>query len=75
MTAHVPNWTPAELAAISQAEEVHVSSRRRDGTLSDGRTIWTVVVDGSVFIRSTDGPDKPVVPCSTQSRRRPAAGG
>ncbi len=49
----------AELAAISDTEEVHVSSRRADGTMSPGQTIWAVVVDGSVFIRSTDGPDKP----------------
>ena len=59
MTANVPHWTAAELAAISATEEVHVSSLRGDGTLSEGRTIWTVVVDGAVFIRSTDGPDKP----------------
>jgi hypothetical protein len=59
MTATDLGWTAAELAAISETEEVHVSSRRLDGTMSDGRTIWTVVVDGSVFIRSADGPDKP----------------
>ena len=33
MTANVPHWTAAELAAISQTEEVHVSSIRGDGTL------------------------------------------
>ena len=59
MPTNDAHWTAAELAAISQTEEVHVSSRRRDGTMSDGRTIWTVVVDAAVFIRSTDGPDKP----------------
>ena len=59
MTANVSHWTADELAAISQTEEVHVSSPSGDGTLSGGRTIWTVVVDGAVFIRSTDGPDKP----------------
>jgi len=53
------DWTAAELAAISAIEEVHVSSRRGDNTLSSGRTIWAVVVEGAVFIRSTDGPDKP----------------
>ena len=53
------DWTAAELAAISAIEEVHVSSRRGDHTLSSGRTIWAVVVEGAVFIRSTDGPDKP----------------
>ena len=59
MTANVSQWTADELAAISATEEVHVSSLRGDGTLSGGRTIWTVVVEGAVFIRSTDGPDKP----------------
>jgi hypothetical protein len=52
-------WTTAELTAIAEVGEVHVSSRRPDGSLSRGQTIWAVVVDGSVFIRSTDGPDKP----------------
>jgi len=52
-------WMHAELAAVSAVEEVHVPSRRTDGSLSAGQTIWSVVVDGSVFIRSTDGPDKP----------------
>lgn len=52
-------WTPAELATISSMEEVHVCSRRADGSMSPGQTIWAVVVDGSVFIRSTDGPTKP----------------
>ena len=52
-------WTANELAAITNTEEVHVRSRRHDGSMSPGQTIWAVVVDGEVFIRSTDGPDKP----------------
>jgi hypothetical protein len=35
MTATDLGWTAAELAAISETEEVHVSSRRLDGTMSD----------------------------------------
>jgi hypothetical protein len=59
MAANDNRWTPAELAAISDVEEVHVSSRPADRSLSPGQTIWAVVVDGAVFIRSTDGPEKP----------------
>jgi hypothetical protein len=52
-------WADDDLDAINRTGEVVLSSRRSDGTLTRGMTIWAVVVDGSVFIRSTDGPDKP----------------
>jgi hypothetical protein len=52
-------WTPTVLELIGGTREVHVSSRRADGSFSRGQTIWAVAVGDSVFIRSTDGPDKP----------------
>lgn len=52
-------WTSDELEQIRSTGEVHVSSRRDDGSYTSGQTIWAVVVGSRVFIRSTDGPDKP----------------
>lgn len=52
-------WTPDELDRIRRTGEVHISSRRRDGSYTAGRTIWVVAVGARVFVRSTDGPDKP----------------
>jgi hypothetical protein len=52
-------WSPTALELIRHAREVHVSSRRADGGLTRGQTIWAVTVGDSVFIRSTDGPRKP----------------
>jgi hypothetical protein len=62
-------WTSEELANITTTEEVHVSSVRRDGSLSPGMTIWAVSVDGDVFIRSTDGPHKPWFRAARNRRR------
>lgn len=52
-------WTADELDQIQSTGEVHVSSRRDDGSYTRGQTIWAVVVGARVFVRSTDGPDKP----------------
>ncbi|QTX06013.1 DUF2255 family protein [Agromyces archimandritae] len=50
-------WTADELERIGDAEELQVSSRRRDGSLRPFVTIWVVVVAGAVYIRSAYGPD------------------
>lgn len=62
------DWTPAQLQALTQAEEIQIAPRRRDGTLIPARTIWVVTApdsatapdtrsaSGRVFIRSTNGP-------------------
>lgn len=52
-------WTPEQLDTIARTQEVHVRTRRPDGTYTRGQIIWAVVVNGDVFIRSTDGPEKP----------------
>lgn len=51
-------WTPEELQLIRDTDEVRVSSRRADGTITHGNTIWAVAVGSSAFVRSTDGPQK-----------------
>jgi hypothetical protein len=49
-------WTTDELSKIGNAEELQVASLRRDGTLRKPVTIWVVPHDGSLFVRSVNGP-------------------
>jgi hypothetical protein len=53
----MPEWTAEQLQAISDARELEISSRRRDGTLSPKVTIWAVQVGSDVYIRSVNGPE------------------
>lgn len=46
------DWSSTELTAMQQADELHIASRRTDGTLRPFVTIWVVTVDGAVYIRS-----------------------
>ncbi|MGV9713845.1 DUF2255 family protein [Gordonia sp. NPDC003424] len=48
-------WAADDAAAITDPQEVHLSTRRRDGTLRSPRIIWIVPVGDRVFIRSTNG--------------------
>jgi hypothetical protein len=50
-------WTPDELRAIAHADELEISSRRRDGSLRPFVTIWTVRSGDDVFVRSAYGYD------------------
>lgn len=50
-------WTPEELSRVGAAQELHVSSRRADGTLRPYVTIWTVRAGDNVYIRSAYGPN------------------
>ncbi len=53
------SWTEPELIAIGEAEELRLSSRRRDGTLGSYVTIWVVRVAEEIYVRSAYGPDNP----------------
>ncbi|MWB97112.1 DUF2255 family protein [Agromyces seonyuensis] len=48
-------WNPDDLSALERAREVRVAGRRADGTLRPLVTIWDVVVDGAVYVRSARG--------------------
>ena len=48
-------WTSDELAKIGTAEELQISSARRDGTLRNPRTIWVVRVGDDLYVRSMYG--------------------
>ncbi|GAA4628428.1 DUF2255 family protein [Actinoallomurus vinaceus] len=49
-------WTSDELTKIETVEELRIASLRRDGTLSDRRTIWVVRLGDDVYVRSVNGP-------------------
>jgi hypothetical protein len=52
-------WTNDELTRIGGADELQVSSRREDGSLRPGVTIWAVRLGDEVFIRSAYGAKNP----------------
>src|SRR6476661_2988328 len=53
----MPDWTAQALHQLESTEEVHLATRRRDGTLRSPRIIWVVTAGNRVFIRSTNGRD------------------
>lgn len=53
------SWTSEDLASIGDAEELDVSSRRRDGSLRPYVTIWGVRVGDDIYVRSAYGYDNP----------------
>jgi hypothetical protein len=50
-------WTTEELDRIGRAEELQISSHRRDGTLRPYVTIWAVRAGEGLYVRSAYGPD------------------
>ena len=48
-------WTDDELRRVGRAEELQVSTLRRDGTLRPPVTIWVVRVGDEIYIRSAYG--------------------
>jgi hypothetical protein len=50
-------WTAEQLQIIGRTDDLEISSRRRDGTLSPRITIWVVQVGDDLYFRSVTGPD------------------
>jgi hypothetical protein len=48
-------WTAEELAAVGDAEELRITSRRADGTLRPSVVIWAVRAGDDLFVRSAHG--------------------
>ncbi|MEE4023655.1 DUF2255 family protein [Gordonia sp. PKS22-38] len=48
-------WSPEQLDQLSGAEELHISSHRRDGSLRRWTPIWVVRVDDDLYVRSAYG--------------------
>ncbi len=49
------SWTNNELNMIGTAEELQITSLRRDGTLRNLVTIWVVRLDDDLYVRSVNG--------------------
>lgn len=50
-------WTTEELTAIADSDDFHVAVYYGDGRLGTLTWIWSVVMDGEVYIRSYSGTD------------------
>jgi hypothetical protein len=49
-------WNPDTIAAIAASDDLHVSPFRADGTTYGTPTwIWSVVVDGDLYVRAYNG--------------------
>jgi hypothetical protein len=48
-------WTADELARIGKADELQITSRRRDGSLRPYVTIWVVRSGDDLYVRSAYG--------------------
>jgi hypothetical protein len=52
----VSTWNPDTIAAIAASDDLHVSPFRADGTTYGTPTwIWSVVVDGDLYVRAYNG--------------------
>jgi hypothetical protein len=50
------DWTEAELKKIAVADDLHISPFREDGvTYGTPTWIWSVVVNGGVYVRAYNG--------------------
>ncbi|MFE5670321.1 DUF2255 family protein [Agromyces sp. NPDC056523] len=69
-------WTVEELDRIGEAEELRISSLRRDGSFSKPIIIWVVRVGDDLYVRSAYGPDNPwYVNARRRGHGRVSAGG
>ncbi len=53
----MPQWTDHELTTIGDSQQLEISSRRGDGSLSPRVIIWAVRLGDGIYIRSVNGPD------------------
>ena len=51
------SWTPDELAAFGDADEIRISSLRPDGSARTAITIWIARLGDELYVRSAYGPD------------------
>jgi hypothetical protein len=48
-------WADDELRRVGEAEELHLSSTRADGSFRSPVTMWVVRVDDDIYVRSVNG--------------------
>jgi len=52
------DWHKEELTKIAEADDLHISPFREDGvTYGTPTWIWSVVVDGALYVRAYNGQD------------------
>jgi len=51
-------WNNEQIDAISSTDEIHIAPYDNDGvSIRTPTRIWSVVVDGEVYVRAYNGPD------------------
>jgi hypothetical protein len=51
-------WPKDELQRITEADDLHIAPLREDGkTYGTPTWIWSVAVDGALYVRAYNGPD------------------
>jgi hypothetical protein len=51
-------WSKDEMCKIAEADDLHVSPLREDGvTYGTPTWIWSVAVDGALYVRAYNGPN------------------
>jgi hypothetical protein len=53
------SWTDDELQRFGDADEIHLASVRRDGSLRRPVTMWMVTDDGDLYVRAVKGVNGP----------------
>ena len=48
-------WTNDELIKIGTAEELQIRSLRRDGSLRNPVTVWVILLNNDLYVRSVNG--------------------
>ncbi len=49
-------FDPETLCLLDGTQEVHIETRRNEGSPTHRTIVWVVVVDGEAFVRSVRGP-------------------
>jgi hypothetical protein len=71
------SWSKEELRRIAETDDLHISPFREDGvTYGTPTWIWSVVVDGKVYVRAYNGTNSSWYQAATKQRAgRMTAGG
>src|SRR5258708_37908456 len=70
-------WSKDELRKIAETGDLHIAPFREDGVMYGTRTwIWSVVVDGNLYVRAYNGTNSSWYQAATKQKAgRIAAGG
>lgn len=73
----ISSWSKEELRKIAESDDLHISPFREDGvTYGTPTWIWSVVVDGNLYVRAYNGTNSSWYQAATKQKAgRVAAGG